>query len=401
MDRQEAESDLMIDLFLFAGEPSGDLHGEELLKVLALRSTPLRIAGVGGPRMRAQGMHCLWPMEAFSVMGFIDPLRKLPKLMLLFWQIRKSILQKPPKVLLFIDYPGFALRMQKSLRKAGYRGQICHLICPSVWAWGRERIVQMAQHLDLLLSILPFEKQLFASTDLKVQYIGHPLAKRVEQHPFMPLALPPGRRIIGLFPGSRKKELRYNLPVQLRVAKRLRTLHPELLFALSVSSCNFQPWIEEQIGREGLSLGEEVLLVPQERTYDLMRSCELAIAKSGTITLELALHAVPTVVTYGTSFLDYLIAYHLLRIRLPWYCLVNILCNQELFAEWIGPKLTEASLFSSVEALLVEPTKREACKQQCRQLTQLLQSKDATAEAATAIETLLLHSQRALPLPLS
>jgi lipid-A-disaccharide synthase len=365
------------DLFVFAGEVSGDLHGEELLKALYAQNPELKIMGVGGPKMRATGMSCTMPMEKFQVMGFVDVFLALPKLIKQFYAVGRSILEAQPKAVLFIDYPGFNLRMAKFLRKKGYRGKLIHYICPSVWAWGKKRIEQMASTLDLLLAILPFEPSYFSHTTLQVEFVGHPLIKKIPHVAQINASCTQ----VALFPGSRYKEIIRNLPLQLRVAKRLQAEHPELNFALSISQPRFTPLIESIIEKENI----HVALIPPEKTYQLMQSSYFAIAKSGTVTLELALHGVPTIVMYAVSFLDVIITKHILRILLPFYCLVNIISNKEVFPELIGPNLTEESLYNASKKLLETPSLWENCRQECIALRTLLQNKNASHVAAAKI----------------
>jgi len=370
----------LFQVFIFAGEPSGDLHGEQL--ILALRKThpSLKICAVAGPRMRALGVHTLLPMEAFQVMGFIDVFLELPRLIRQFRSLKKQLLALQPKVALFIDYPGFNLRMEKALKKQGFRGKICHYICPSVWAWGKGRIKTLVNYCDLLLLILPFEKELFADTPLKVAYIGHPLITRLKEHPLTP-SKNQAQKLLALFPGSRTKEIRRNLPLHLRVAKKLASLYPDLHIAISLSHPKFSSLMESYLKEMEI----EAELVPPENTYELMRSTTLALAKSGTVTLELALHETPSVVTYGVSLLDLFIARDILRIRLPHYCLVNILAGKTVFPELIGPRFTEKALFDAACTLLTSSHAREEQKEGCRFVRGLLGEKNASEEAAIQI----------------
>lgn len=370
-------------IFIFAGESSADLHGAELLKALYRNDPNLKIMGVAGPKMREVGMECIMPMEEFQVMGFIDVFLALPKLVRQFYQVRKAILTAQPKTVVFIDYPGFNLRMARSLRRKHFAGKLVQYICPSVWAWGKKRIPLMAENLDLLLTILPFEARYFANTPLKVIYVGHPLVKKIEHAQHRELSsLPKDKRIISLFSGSRTKEIERNLPLHLRVARKLSESHPDLCFVVSLAHPRFLPLIQKIMREENF---EKILLVPQEETYSLMRSSHLAIAKSGTVTLELALHKVPTVVTYGITPLDLFIAQKLLRINLPYYCIVNIISDREVYPELIGPNLTEDNLYSAANKLLSDPFAYEACRQDCRMLTQLLENKESSEEAAKHI----------------
>lgn len=370
-------------IFVFAGEMSGDLYGEKLLRALWERDPSLKIYGVGGPRMREAGLECLMPMEAFQVMGFVDVFLALPKLMRQFYAVSSLILARNPDLVLFIDYPGFNLRMAAHLRKKGYRGKLCHFICPSVWAWGKARIPLMAKNLDLLLTILPFEAKYFADTSLKITYVGHPLTKRLEDYPYRKGLFPQDRRILSLFPGSRKKELVRNLPLMLKTASQLHLRYPDLLFAVSVSQERYRPLIETMIREQGLE--NQVLLVSGENTYELMKASYLALAKSGTVTLELALHQIPTVVIYKVSLLDFLLVKYILRIILPHYCIVNIIAEKEVFPELFGPQLTEESLLFSIQQFLDSPALRETCRQECIRIRDLLYNKSASDEAARAI----------------
>jgi len=356
-----------IELFIFAGEPSADLHGEALLKAIHSRYPNVRLFGVGGPRMRAQGLETLLNMEQFQVMGFVDVAIALPRLARQFYTLRRLILERNPKVALFIDYPGFNLALEKSLRKKGFPGKIYHYICPSVWAWGKKRIPKMKQTLDHLFTIFPFEEELFAPfpEGFTAQFVGHPLAQRIEQKP--PLVSEP--TLISLFPGSRLKELSRNLPIQLQVAKRLIQQYPEAKIAISVSCTEFEAPIRKIAGNFA------VTLVEANQTYALMQKTTLALAKSGTVTLELALHGIPTVVTYGIGPLDLFIARTLLRISLPHYCIVNLLCGKEVFPELIGPALTEEALFAKASELLHSKPLRNKCQRECAHLHELLSGK--------------------------
>jgi lipid-A-disaccharide synthase len=279
--------------------------------------------------------------------------------------------------------------MAKSLKKKGFKGKLCHFVCPSVWAWGKKRIPLMGKTLDLLLTLLPFEPALFQKTALQAKYVGHPLIKRIQEHRYKTDLFPKNARVIGIFPGSRKKEIERNFPLFLRVAKLLLAKDPDLLFALSVSHSSYESLLKELVEKEGLVWGKTILPVPSEKNYDLMHACHAAMAKSGTITLELALHTVPTVVCYAISPLDLFIAQKLLRIDLPHYCLVNIIKNERVFPELYGPDFTEEALYTKLSSFIHDEEARKKCEQQCVQIRNTLSEKETMKEAATLIEGLL------------
>ncbi|WP_194848132.1 lipid-A-disaccharide synthase [Candidatus Neptunochlamydia vexilliferae] len=370
------------DLFVFAGEVSGDLHGEKLLKELYAQRPDLKVVGVGGPKMRAVGMECILPMEEFEVMGFVDILSSLPKLRRHFKKIEKEILKNKPKGVVCIDYPGFNLRLANALRKKKSSAKRIHYICPTVWAWGKRRIPKMEKSLDELLTILPFEPDLFSKQKLNATYVGHPLISRIENHEYDPIwhkgyGLAGEEQILSIFPGSREKELVRNFPTQLKVAQEIQREYPDLTIAVSCSNEKFLPLLKK----------EKVLVIKPEHRYELMRASHLAIATSGTVTLELALHHIPTVVTFAITPLDVFLAQNVFQINLPHYALPNIIHKGELFPELFGPSLTEAKLRKKVTEFMVSEYKRSSCIETCKKLRATLGKKNASQEAARIILT--------------
>jgi lipid-A-disaccharide synthase len=360
-----------MDLFMVVGEQSADLHAAHLLKELFALRPDLRIAAVAGPRMRDHPLIVTVPMEQLQVMGFIDVFNAFPRLIRLFRNIRDEILRLQPKVVVCVDYPGFNLRLARSLRRKGYRGKLIHYICPTVWAWGKGRIPIMAQTLDLLLTIFPFEKRYFAHTPLPVIYVGHPLISKIKQ---IRKRLPSA--VLALFPGSRKGEIEKNLPLQIEVALRLREEIPSMQVVISCANEAIRP----------------LLAAPfplTEQTYELMQSAHLALATSGTVTLELALFQVPTVVHYAIRPLDRFLAQNIFRIHLPHYCLVNILAQKRVFPELFGPNFTPQTLLIEARRLWTDASARMICMEECATVRHLLGTQDASSEAALHIAQMM------------
>lgn len=374
-------------IFLFAGEPSGDLHGSHLLSALKKKLPHHTFYGVGGPLMRGEGIECLLAMEQFAVMGFSDVLRALPKLVKQFYQVRNAILKQNPEAVIFIDYPGFNLRMAKALRKKGYKGKLIHYICPTVWAWGQKRIEQMNKTLDLLLTIYPFEVDCFAHTSLKVLYVGNPVKEEILDHRynetwFQELGLHSKENLIALFPGSRKSEIERNLPKQLQAMQVFKQIHPSVTFAISWATQESKELIQGMID-------PSIKLVPSRFRYELMRDCHTAIAKSGTVTLELALHKRPSVVVYEVSKLNRFIADYMIRVKLQYFCIVNILLGKEVFPELIRQPYTPQLLADTLHSLYQKGIKRDHCIDNCAKLDALLQENRPSEQASKAIVELL------------
>ena len=362
-----------MDLFLVAGEPSADLHGAHLIEALLKQQPDLQIGAVAGIRMRSLPIITLFSMEELQVMGFIDVLVELPHLVRFFYRVRDEILRLQPKVVLSIDYPGFNLRLARSLKKEGYQGRLIHYICPTVWAWGKGRIPLMAKYLDRLLTLFPFERDCFTHTALPVAYVGHPLVSQVARH--QSVCQFPGK-ILALFPGSRKGEILKNFPLQKEVALRLKKLFPDLQVIVSCANETVRPLLSSPFP-------------VVEHSYDLMRSAHLALATSGTVTLELALFQVPTVVHYAIRPFDCFLAQKIFRIHLPHYCIVNIIAQRRIFPELFGPHLTVETLFEEAIRYWSDPEVRSVCREGLDRVRHLLGEKDASAEAAEQVMQLL------------
>lgn len=349
-------------LYFIAGEKSGDQHGAELIGALDLPAY-----GVGGAKMQAKGLIPLAPFEDFQVMGFSDVIAALPRLWHHFYSLADHILQNKPKGVIFIDYPGFNLRLARYLRKKGYEGKLIHYIAPSVWAWGKNRIETMSSTLDLLLTIFPFEPPYFAHTPLRTVYVGNPLM----QEGFSPKREP--KPLVALFPGSRLKEIERNLPLQLEAAKLFLDKHPHFEVVVSLSDPRFTATIEQMTSHR---------LVLEENRYDLMQHAAIALAKSGTTTLELALSGCPTVVMYPLTRLNYCLARYVFNVSLPFYALPNILLNESLFPEHYQVTIAPETLAKSMEETV---KKREQIHTKAYQLQQLLTPQNASETAAKEI----------------
>lgn len=369
-------------IFIFAGESSADMHGGKLISALQ-KELPASFFGVGGPEMCSQDFQAIYHTEDFSVMGFSDVLRSLPRLIKQFRHLRRVILEHSPKVVIFIDSPSFSLRMAKSLRQRGYKGKIVQYTCPSVWAYGKERIKALEAHFDLLLTIYPFEVDYFQHSSLPTKYVGNPLKERIQEHHYTEIKQSKSP-LLALFPGSRPGEILRNLPQQLEAYKILLKNGHEIDGAISCSHVHLLPLIEKAIHDAGLKK-ENFILIPKELTYDLMRYSKAAIAKSGTVTLELALHSCPTVVIYGLTWLNRMMAKHILRLNLPFYCIVNILAGKKVFPELIAEKVTAQSLYQSIERLLNDDSARQTCIAECQSINQLLGPQKASQIVSSEI----------------
>ena len=349
----------MTDVFVFAGEKSGDLLGARWIQ----DNPELSIAAVAGPEMRKENIECVLKTERFETMGFLDLIPALPRLLYLFCKVKRAILAKNPKVVILVDYAEFNLRLAKALRKAGFDGTIVQYVCPSVWAWRKGRIKTMEKYLDEVWCLLPFEPKYFSK--IKATYVGHPLLREETKYdPTWRRKFPKDKWILGIFPGSRTKEIKRNLPLQLEVAKRLYkdyNLQP-------VISCAHAKHLRLILKHNK----NHFPIVDVRHTHNLMHDASYALATSGTITLQLALMGVPTVVNFAIRRLDQWIAQKILRIDLAHYALPNIVAGKTLFKELYGSNLSVDTLTSTLKTLILDSAIYEDTKTACQVLKQLL-----------------------------
>lgn len=284
--------------------------------------------------------------------------------------------------------------MAKSLRKHGYKGKLVQYVCPTIWAWGAKRKEKMEQTLDLVLSIYPFEPAYFEESPLKVEYVGNPVKGIVQQHKYDDswpalFGIKKTENLIAIFPGSRKGEIQRNLPYQLKTCEMLKKENPNLIFAISCAHEKIMPVMHPMLRNVSLKLHQDLFLLPKTYSYELMRDCRSALAKSGTVTLELALHQKPTAVLYKLTRLNRLIAQFILRINLPHYCIVNILSDKTVYPEIIEKGLSAQNLYKTFKPLNDNTEERRLCIEQCQDLNKILQEKNASQQAALAVRELI------------
>jgi lipid-A-disaccharide synthase len=334
---------------MVAGEASGDALGARVLAALAEHFDELVIEGIGGPQMQAQGMQSLFTMERLSVMGFVDPLKRLPELLTIRRALRRHFVARPPDIFLGIDSPDFNLRLEQQLRRSGVL--TAHLVSPSVWAWRRRRIRKIRRSVDLMLCLFPFETAIYRDHGVPVRYVGHPLANEVCPVPDpgpsrqrLGLEAPAG--LLALLPGSREAEVRLLAPRFLEAARLLREQNPLLSFLIPAASEDRMAQLREILGDyPDLSV---MLVMGQSR--EAMAAADAVMVASGTATLEAALIGRPMVVAYRMGRLTWQLLSRL--VNTPYAALPNILAGRELVPELIQEDAHARALAAAMIPLL-------------------------------------------------
>lgn len=319
-------------IFLLAGEPSGDIIGARLMQALRRQCGPEGITffGVGGQRMRDQGLDSLFPMEELSLMGFVEVLPHLPRLLRRLSQTKRAILRRQPNMVLTIDSPSFSLRLQDRLRG---RGMIrVHYVAPQVWAWRQGRAKTLGAKIDHLLTLLPFEPRFFERYGLACSFVGHPIieeaAKRGDGRRFRRrYDLPDDAPTICLLPGSRRTEIAMHMPVMKETVNRLWKHFPTLKMILPTLP-SLAPTIRDMVQDWPLA---PLILEERADRFDAYAASRFAIAASGTVALELALAGTPHITIYRTGKITAWLAERLVKV--DHVNLVNLILNRPAVPE--------------------------------------------------------------------
>ncbi len=360
--------------YIIAGEASGDLHGSNLIREIWKADPAASIRCWGGDKMQEQGGELVKHYRELAFMGFSEVLMNLRTIFRNLAFCRNDIQSWQPDVLILIDYPGFNLRIAKWAKKNGFR--VIYYIAPQVWAWKENRVKSMKQSIDLMLVILPFEKDYFKNKwNWEVEYVGHPLVEETESV----LARTPGpslasKPIVALLPGSRKQEISKKLPVMLELSRSF----PDYQFIVAKA-----PGADETFYKTLLGEYPDVFYV-QGQTYELLLQSKAALVTSGTATLETALLSVPEVVCYKGSPVSYQIAKRVIKVK--YISLVNLIMDKPVVKELIQDEFTVSNLKTELKELLENGKRILQIREDYKQLKNLLKKGgDASATAAASI----------------
>jgi lipid-A-disaccharide synthase len=365
-------------LYLVAGEASGDARGAELMRALRERDPTLEFFGAGGREMRALGGEQITDWADEAVVGLWDVLKKYGYFRSQFHRMLADLARVQPDALILIDYPGFNLRLAREARRRLPKLKIIDYISPQVWAWNRGRIPKMARYLDLMLCIFPFEKPLYEKSGLRTVFVGHPMldslaAKRI--------GLPRDPLLIGLFPGSREKEVRKIFPVMAEAAMRVKEARPEMRFEASAAS--------HQLAERMLAIlqiygcDESFCRITVRSSHELMQRAVAGIVCSGTATLEAAFFGLPLCIVYKVAWLTWIVGKQLVRV--PHLGMPNVLAGREIAREFLQSAATPEALAEEVLRLATDEEQREAVQRELAAVIAGLGEGGAAARAADAI----------------
>jgi lipid-A-disaccharide synthase len=367
-----------MSLYFVAGEASGDEHGAALMRSLRELAPGLEFHGRGGPLMKemAGDRFADW-IDAAAVVGLWEVVKRYGYFRQQFEETLREIGGARPDAAVLIDYPGFNLRLARALRQRSPRLKIIYYISPQVWAWNRGRIRQMARFLDLMLCIFPFEAELYNQSGLRTIFVGHPMVENLAKRRTGEARDP---TLVGLFPGSRSREVKKIFPVMLRSAATLFQQRPELRFEIAAASPPLAGEIQRVLARA--SLGDTIRVVTGDSS-GLMQRASAGMVASGTATLESAYFRLPFVLVYKVSWPTYFAARLVMRTR--YLGMPNVLADREIVPEFLQHEARPDAIARSILQLINEPSARDRMISEFDAGIEKLGEAGASAKAARAI----------------
>ena len=369
---------------MIAGEASGDILGADLIRSLKKLFPDASFEGIGGPKMKAEGFQSLCPMERLSVMGFIEPLKRLPELLGIRRAVIKRYRDNPPIAFIGIDAPDFNLTIELKLRIAGVK--TIHYVSPSVWAWRQGRIKKIKKAVDLMLCLFPFEADFYRQHKVPVRFVGHPLAGELSNESDIlgareALGLDPERPVLCIMPGSRASEVQMLTDIFLESAERVAEKIQGLQLVIPAASAERHREITALLeSRADLSVR-----LLQQRSHLAMEASDVVLLASGTTALEAMLLKKPMVVSYKLGVVTYRI--FSLLVKTPFVSIPNLLANKRLVPELIQadatPELLSAAMLDGFDT-----AKRNKLKIEFAALSEQLALESGSLAAMAIAETI-------------
>ncbi len=376
-------------IMIVAGEASGDLHGAGLVRAMQKKDTSLRFFGTGGKELAHAGVEILCDIDKITVMGLSEIFATLKDIVLTFRSLKRTLREKKPSLLILVDFGEFNLRLAKHAKKLNI--PVFYYITPKVWVWRKGRVKKLAKYVDCAAVILPFEEPYLQQRGVHARYVGNPVLDSVEiklnkKEFCQKYSLDDGKAIVGILPGSRKKEVFFLLPIFLESARRMQKKYSrELTFVLPLAST----LTIDDLNKSGLDKYTSELdihVVPDDR-YELMAACDGVVAASGTVTLELAVLDVPMVVAYKFSPFSYYLGKMLIHI--PFFSLVNIIAGKNVVTELLQDQVHAAAIELELARILFDEGVRTYMKKELLCVRDTIGGTGASRNAAKlAFETM-------------
>lgn len=368
-------------ILISAGEASGDLHGGNLVKAIRELRPDWEFVGIGGDHMAAQGVRLLHHCKELAVVGGTEVLSKLGLVFKVWGELGRYIKKERPDLFIPVDFPDFNFRVAKKAKKNGV--PVVYYISPQVWAWRSHRVSVIKKLAKMILVILPFEESLYRLAGVPVEFVGHPLLdviksnmnrEETQKNWGMDGVFP----VIGLLPGSRKKEVQYLLKDMLAAAAIIKERYPSARFLLGLAPTLHLEDVEPVIKASGLEV-----TVKEGQTYEVMNASDFLLVTSGTATLESALIGTPMVIVYRLSWISYFLGR--LLVDIPYFGLANFAAGYKIVPELLQHEVTGPNMAQVALSYLDSPPKMELMQRELKKARERLGTPGAARRAALVV----------------
>ncbi|MEM1089252.1 MAG: lipid-A-disaccharide synthase [Pseudomonadota bacterium] len=371
-------------IVLVAGESSGDRLGAGLASQLRARYPDVKLSGITGQAMNAAGVESWYDCQALALMGFAEVVGHLPELLRLRRTIRQRMLDDPPDCFIGIDAPDFNLGLARKLKAAGIPA--VHYVSPSIWAWRQGRAGKIGRCIDLMLTLFPFEPQIYERYQVPARFVGHPSAQAVALEPDRAaarreLGIPDDVQLVALLPGSRGGEIKRLGPVIAAAARRILAAKPEVRFVTPTATAATRQRFSQMLAAEELEDRVELL---EGQSFTALCAADAAIIASGTATLEALLCKTPMVVTYRISPITHLIVRVTRMMKVDQFSLPNALAGERLVPELMQAAATPEGLAEEALALLSDSPRRSHMIKRFTEIHQSLRSDTSAGDEVAA-----------------
>ncbi len=371
----------MKSIMVVAGETSGDMHAARIIESMKARNPNLQFWGIGGDAMLQCGVELEEHVRDMDALGLSEVIRKYFYFRSVFKRMLRLAAERRPDVILLVDYPGFNLRLARSVKRLNLK--VVYYVCPQVWAWRRSRVQKMAQIIDRLLVIFPFEKEVFKDVDMRVDFVGHPLVKTAsEMRAGSQIELPWARpRRVALLPGSRRQEIDRILPFVWEAAASMQRQDPEISFIIATPSEDVSEVVHAKLTQ--LQGGPADVEVVHGKTRHVLMQAQAAIVASGTATIEATLMRCPMVIVYSVARFTYWLGRRLIQV--PHIGMVNIVAKRSLCPEFIQHEAVPENIAAAVIDILYDGPARAEMLAGIEMVSECLGVDDGIDKAAQAV----------------
>ena len=340
----------MKKIFILTGEPSGDKLASEVVKNIKLLNSNIEYLCVGGQYLSSIGIKSIFDQKDITYMAFTDIFLNIFKIKKKINETVRKIIKFNPDILFSVDSPDFTLRVAKKVKSINPKIKTIHFIAPKVWAWREGRVKKMKKYLDHVLLLFGFERKYFDRQNLKNTFVGHPLLDKKEDEKIEITELFKDKKIISIFPGSRLSELKSHTPILLNFIKKMNNKNLDYFFVFHATD-RYKNFLSNIIRQQKLS---NVDIISDDKIKNaIIKKSIFAIAKSGTISLEICREGIPSIIIYKMNFINFIIAKLFLKIK--YVNMINIINNKEILPELLQNECNADEIFKAVYYLLNKP----------------------------------------------